>query len=238
MYNIIQCIYTHSAHHLLHWLWTSRCPCLRKEWVLCWWSPSKRCGQSVPHRAATRWGPGPSSVDDAATSPSAIAYAALYTSYWRPSGVVGREGEVVGGRDGGREKKGEREGWKETGRKREGEGERKGKRKIERDRERQTEKENDREEREAGHVISNQQNGIVIIRTRVLEGNSVPLHVREILFGLLSGAGAQSFVVLHLPGVGILCGLSPVLKLGEREEGHFLMAFGHLHSTTTTTLHC
>ena len=81
---------------------------------------------------------------------------------------------------------------------------------------------------ERGREVSDQQDGIIIIRSRVLEGDPVPLHVREVLLGLLGRAGAQTLVVLDLPRVGILCGTLPVLELREGEEGMLLLAFGHL----------
>ena len=67
-------------------------------------------------------------------------------------------------------------------------------------------------------IDTHKKNGIVVVGSAVLEGDSVALHVREVLLCLLARAGPQTLVVLDLPGVGTFGRALPLLKLGQREK--------------------
>ena len=77
---------------------------------------------------------------------------------------------------------------------------------------------------------AHQLNGTVIITTGVLEVNAMTVHVREILLRFFACTCSKTFVVLHTPGLVVLCLGLPALELGQAEERNLFSALWHLQN--------
>ena len=54
------------------------------------------------------------------------------------------------------------------------------------------------------------------------------IHIREVLLRFFRSAGAQTLVVFYFPGMGVLCGSLPRLKLWQTKECSLLLSFSDL----------